>query len=787
MIRQLPPWLRALLTKALEIVRAPRSRWAIAGLVVVGLAVVAAIALTTHSALALRRFERAEARRATFVHAAGQLLAPGISVRAIDLGATLGRLRYVETRGAPGAPGQHRRTAAQWDIAPRGGGVDGATGRLRLDLRGDRITKVTLDNEPVSDVRLEGEVLTSAGDRVGEDYRPVQLGDVPPVAMRAILAAEDHRFFDHRGVDLVGLARAAWVNMRSGRVAQGGSTITQQLVKNRLLTPRRTVMRKLEEAWLATLIEWRYPKKRILEAYLNEIYLGQRGPLAIRGFGAAARSYFGKEIHQLDLGEAALLAGMARAPNTYSPAVNPERSRERRDVVLARMRELGWIDDDDLRVARAARVGVRGTPGGGQSAPYFTDHVRQEIEQLFDDDSLDRARGARIHTTLDLPLQRFAETALTRGLDRLETRHRALRRPAAGARLQGALIALDPATGRITALVGGRDYGTSQFNRATLARRQPGSAFKPFVYAAALAAPHGAPKLTAASIVEDTPVTLRVGDEDWSPRNYEDRYEGFVTVRRALEHSLNAATVRVGEAVGFKTVVDAARALGVHSRLSAVPAMVLGSFEVTPLELARAYVPFANGGVRPGGPTTLALVEDGDGSPVTIEEDARDRVLSVPEAYLMTSLLGGVVQSGTAAAARGLAAPGTLAGKTGTTNDGRDAWFIGYSPSLIAVVWVGFDDNEPHRLSGSDAALPIWIDFMRQALDAYPEKPFTPPPGIAFAEIDPTNGRVANRSCPLIVRETFLAGTEPPPCTEHGGVSEQFIDWWRRFRDWFKR
>jgi penicillin-binding protein 1B len=765
---------------------APRTRWGFALLVLLGLLALGTIALATHAGLALARFERVEARRATFVYAAGQTLLPGANIRALDVAATLGRLKYSEVRGAPGAPGQFRRTPTAWDIVLRSG--EGETPpRVRLELRGERIARVTLNGETVPFVTLEGEVLTSAGDRAGEDYRPVKLADVPPRVLTAVLAAEDHRFFDHHGVDLRGLLRAAWTNVRAGRVTQGGSTITQQLVKNRLLSPKRTMMRKLEEAWLATLIEWRYSKPRILEAYLNEIYLGQRGPLAVRGIGAAARTYFNKEIHQLTVGEAALLAGMARAPNTYSPAVNPGRARDRRDVVLVRMRELGWISPTDLDAARAETVGVRGAPGLGQPAPYFADYVRQEMEQLFGEEALERARGARIRTTLDLALQRFAETAVSRGLDRLETRHRKLARSEPGARIQAALIALDPETGHVKALVGGRDYGTSQFNRATHARRQPGSAFKPFVFAAALTGRTGPSPFTAASMLEDSPVTVTIGGEPWTPRNYEDRYEGVVTVRRALELSLNAATVRLADAVGLRTVVQTARTLGIESRLSAVPAMALGSFEVSPLELGRAYLPFANGGLKLGGPMTLARIEEVDGSPVAIDDVGRDRVLSVPEAFLMTSLLSGVIQSGTGGAARGLAPPLTLAGKTGTTNDGRDAWFVGYSPSLLTVVWVGFDNNEPHGLSGAEAALPLWIDFMRQAIDAYPTRPFTPPPGIAFADVDATNGRLANRFCPVQLRETFIAGTEPPPCSEHGGATDQFIDIWRRFREWWRR
>jgi membrane carboxypeptidase/penicillin-binding protein len=337
-------------------------------------------------------------------------------------------------------------------------------------------------------------------------------------------------------------------------------------------------------------------------------------------------------------------------------------------------------------------------------------------------------------------------------------------------------------------MVGGRDYVESQFNRATQARRQPGSAFKPFVYAAALAPRRGdVPALTAAAIVDDSPLTRTVKGEPWNPRNYQDHYEGRVTVRRALEASLNAATVHVGETAGLDTVVATARALGIDSRLDPVPAMVLGSFEVTPLELARAYAPFANGGTRPRGPATVRAVHAPDGE-VTGLEEAADRVLSPAEAYLVTSLLAGVVRSGTGAEARSLGANAPIAGKTGTTNEARDAWFVGYTPTLLAAVWIGFDSAEAHGLSGSDAALPIWIDFMRQALEAYPAPAFDVPAGIARVDVDATNGMRATRYCPVVAREIFLAGTEPPPCDEHaGGVGDQVRDWWLRFREWLRR
>jgi penicillin-binding protein 1B len=760
-----------------------RNRLRLAALVGVGILAVLLVTVAVYSSLALARFERVEERRATFIYAAAQPLVPGVHVRRVDLPGTLARLKYADSRNAAPAPGQFRRVGSAWEIHLRGTPGTAAQ-RVRIETRDERIVRVTRDGNDIGAAALEPEVLTSADDRPGEDHRPVRLAEVPLVLINAVLAAEDHRFFEHGGVDARGLLRAAWANLRAGRVMQGGSTITQQLVKNRLVGSRRTLLRKANEAWLATLVEWRYSKSQILEAYLNEVYLGQRNGRAVRGMGAAARAYFRKEIHQVTPAEAALLAGMIRGPNSYSPAVNPERARVRRDVVLARMRELGSLSPPDWQAARQEPVRVPPSSGTAQPAPYFTDYVRAELEQRFGE----RGEAASVYSTLDLVLQRFAEAAVVRGLDRLETRLPRLRRDDPGRRLQAALVALDPATGEIRALVGGRDYAQSQYDRAALARRQPGSAFKPFVYLAALRQHNGqAPALTAASLVDDVPVALTVGNETWTPRNYNDHYEGRVTVRRALEQSLNAATVRVAESVGLPAVIETARDLGLESDLAPVPAMTLGAFEATPLELARAYLPLANSGQRPPAVVAVHAVRDRDGD-VTPNDAAEPlSVITPAEAYLMTSLLDGVIQSGTAAAARGLAPSGTLSGKTGTTNDGRDAWFVGYTPRLLVAVWVGFDGGDTHGLSGAEAALPIWIDFMRETMATYPQPAFVVPSGINFAAIDLTNGLLANPACPLQARETFLAGTEPPPCQEHGGFGNQLYDWWRRFREWWRR
>jgi len=747
-----------------------------------GVLVLVAGGLAIYSARALSKFERVEARRSTVLYAAPPVLRPGVSVGALDLAGILGRLGYRETRSAAG-PGQFSRSDGAWDIAVGSG--NGGAGRVSLTVSGGRITRLRQNGADVQSVALPPELLASAGASMGENIRPVRLADVPPVLRTAVLAIEDERFYEHGGLDPRGVLRAVWANVRKGRVVEGGSTITQQLVKSRLLTPERTFSRKLNEAFLSTALEWRYSKDQILEAYLNEIYLGQAGGAAVRGVGAASRAYFGKEVHQLTLPEAALLAGMIRGPNSYSPNTNPDRARDRRDVVLTRLRDLGKISEADYRRARREPVKARTAPGSGLTAPYFLDYVRAELERSTEVDLADQ-HGVRVYTTLDPVLQKFAEAAVVKGIDRLETARPRLRRQNSEERLQAALIVLDPATGQVRAMVGGRDYRVSQFNRAVLARRQPGSAFKPFVFLAALTPREDGPRFTAASMIEDAPITVMVDGKPWSPKNYDDRYQGPVTVRRALEGSLNTATVRLAQAVGLGTVVQTARSLGVEGDLKPVPALALGVFETTPLDLARAYVPLANGGLAPSGGAVETVSDDGGRAIWSASRETRP-VIGAPEAFLMTSLLEGVVNSGTGASARALGVSGAVAGKTGTTNDGRDAWFVGYSSNVLALVWVGFDDGTPAGLSGAEGALPIWSEFMRQALDVYPASAFPEPPGITYVKIDATNGRKATAYCPVVVTEVFLNGTEPPPCEEHGGVSEQIGRWWDRVWDWFKK
>ena len=611
-----------------------------------------------------------------FIHSAGQALEPGVSVRAIDLASILARLGYTETKAAPSAPGQYRRAGGIWDIYLRE-----ESARIGLEVRGDRIARVTRDGKETQGAALEGEVLTGGADQPGEDYRPIKLAETSKVLIDAVIAIEDHRFFDHGALDLRSLARAVWVNARAGKVTEGGSTITQQLIKNRLLTPDRTMARKLREVWLATLVEWRYSKSQILEAYLNEIYLGQRGSLAIRGVGAASRAYFAKEAHQLTPGEAALLAGMVRAPNTYSPVLNPERARQRRDVVLGRMRELKTLDAAAYERARKEPVRALARPRPGQPAPYFTDHARQEVEERF-------GAGTRIVTTIDLTLQRFAENAVAGGLDQLESRYAKLRRSDPRDRLQAALIALDPATGEIRAYVGGRDYQASQFDRVTLARRQPGSAFKPFVYLAAIRPREGALPFTAATMVEDTPITVERERQAVEPaqlrrslRGTRERAPGARAVaerghrahrpgRRRTGHRGDRQGPRPLSEGGADPLARPRHARGDADR---------PRDSVCPVPVA-ACVRSRSAGAR-GLPAA-------NSSPLRMHDDAAPSPSSCPPAYPMTWLLQGVIRSNGSAARslrgwrRGLARGGTK--PIGSTTHRSSAT----SSRLVVTVWV---------------------------------------------------------------------------------------------------
>lgn len=583
----------------------------------------------------------------------------------------------------------------------------------------------------------------------------VPLAQIPRAVIDAVVVTEDRRFFLHRGIDPLAVLRATGADLWRRRIWQGGSTITQQLARTLFLNNNRTWGRKLQEAVIALALEFRYSKARILEAYLNTIYMGEDGGIALHGMGAAARHFLHKELTAVRLDEAALLAAAISAPNrTFSG--DSGRARLTRDSVLRAMREQGVISEVSARQAEA-HPPVWRIPGVNTRAPYFVDLAREEIARRV---NLSSSEDIRVVTTLDPVLQRAAEAAIKAGIERIEDRQPRLDR----GKLQAALVAIEPATGQIRALVGGRQYRGSSFNRATRAHRQPGSLFKPIVYLAAFEAERGGrlPGLTPASLIPDEPTTVQGEQEKWSPQNLDHQFHGSVTVRRALEESLNVPAVRVAQGVGLDRVVATAQALGIASHLIQVPSLALGTSEVTLLEITAAFGTLANQGIRVT-PTVLAPDQDQEVEQILTPLPPPAQAVSAESAFLVTHVLRGVMREGTGHASARWGLSDLTAGKSGTTDGLRDAWLVGYTPDLVVGVWVGMDDSTPVGLTGAQAALPIWAKVMQSAVRRTPPRLFTPPPGVVFASVSRDTGRPASLWCgegPAI-EEAFRAGTEP--------------------------
>jgi penicillin-binding protein 1B len=587
---------------------------------------------------------------------------------------------------------------------------------------------------------------------------PIRLNQVPKHLIQAVLAIEDQRFYQHHGLDIRRIGGALLANLKAGAITQGGSTLTQQLAKNLFLNANRTPLRKAREAALALVLERRYSKSAILEAYLNEIYLGQSGGRPIHGVGAAARVYFGKTADRLSLSESALLAGLIRAPNWYAPHRNPEIARRRRELVLQQMVQQKRITraaaDRAVRAQLPRRVAEAGLEGR-----WIRDYVIGSLPSGLP------SRGVAIYTTVDRRLQESAERSVRSGLIRL-------RLP----RAQAALVAIDPRTGDVLAMVGGRDYRTSQFNRAVDARRQPGSAFKPIVALTALAPNgQGAPAFTLASVVDDTPFSVSTERGPWEPANYDREFHGPVTLRQAMEQSLNVPFARIGMAVGPERIVETARRLGIASPLRAVPSLALGSSEVTLLELTRAYGVLAAAGQLASTRVVLGSARYDQPATQPVPE-APTRVADPAVSFLVTSALQGVVSRGTGAALNGSGRYPGLAGKTGTSSDWRDAWFVAFTPDLVVGVWVGFDDGTSLQMPGSSAALPIASQFLAAAASRASWEGFEVPDGITQGYV------VANAgwSWECGEREYFLSGTQP----DHGSC---FRWGWERPMDELRR
>lgn len=612
---------------------------------------------------------------------------------------------------------------------------------------------------------LEPEMLTAISNEKRQRQKLVSFKDLPKDYVNAVVAIEDRQFFEHSGINFRGIFRALWRDVGEGEIQQGGSSITQQLVKNFFLTPERTLKRKLQEMMIALVLETKLSKQEIFQLYVNEIYMGQSGSYSINGVGEAASVYFNKDVVNLTLTESAFLAGLIRGPSLYSPYRDIERARARRNQVIDSMAEAGFVTPLQAEQAKNTELKIQPRRSMFNSgAPYFVDYIQQQLATEFANRDLAR-QSYRVYTTVDVELQRAAEKAVNDTLNELDKIFaRRKRNPIPPGTLQAALVAMNAKTGEIVAMVGGRDYGQSQLNRAVEARRQPGSVFKPIVYAAALNSyfeDSTAEVITPASLFLDSPETFYYGaGQTYSPDNYGKTYSNHdVMLREGLVRSLNVVTVKVAEKVGYLRVARMAERLGLP-RPQPFPALALGTAEATPLEVAAAYTAFANGGslVEPRG---LTRMTNASGVVETEIRPTRRQALRPEISWLMTNMMQDVLDRGTAARARAMGLSATAAGKTGTS---RDGWFAGYTPNLVCAVWVGFDDNSELGLEGSKSALPIWTSFMKQAVALRPDlagDSFPRPDGIAEAEIDPTTGQLATEFCPVAKVEYFIEGTQP--------------------------
>lgn len=688
------------------------------------------------------------------------LLFPGMRINRSLLLEKLYRLDYRPVRHTPQTKGEMRAVGKTLELflhdLRRPGHTRPGFG-VRLTTDGPFIESLERlpPGPPLAIVTLEPEKLGFFFGPERERRELIAIDQVPKHLADAVRAAEDSRFYDHIGLDWRGIGRALLANLRSGSIRQGGSTITQQLAKNYFLTPERTIGRKVKEMVLALVIEWRYDKPTILEMYLNEIYLGQNQSVSINGIGEASRFYFGKPARDLTVAEAATLAGLIKSPNTYSPYADPERCRQRRDAVLRAMQDHGWITPEAYTEALQTAVQPVGIRPHQRAAAYFVDYLGRQLSELYAPEDL-ASLGLAIYTTLDTQVQAAAEAALANGLARIEATMTGGGGNAAVAEpLQGAIVVMKPQTGAVLAMVGGRDYHLSQFNRITQARRQAGSTFKVFTYLAAL------DTHTPVSVLSNQERTYEVDGKPWQPRNAGNFDRPVISLREALARSVNRATVDLAMKVGLERVVRTAARFDFSNPLKPYPSLALGAVDVVPMELARAYCVFSAAGLLPN-PIGLRDVYNDVGQPLERRHMRARRVIEPERAFLMTTLLRSAVREGTA---RGLAGHGIhfpVAGKTGTTNNSRDAWFVGYTPDILILVWVGYDSGASIHASGATAALPIWADLARAIPHQITGGDFAVPPGVAQRVICSRDGFPSyGEDCGETVTEWFLAGNVP--------------------------
>jgi penicillin-binding protein 1B len=733
-----------------------------------------------------QRFRGPVFASAAEIFAAPQLVRVGLKMTVPEIAAQLRHAGYAEKEGesplgsyrvrgstievSPGPESYHSPEPATITVA------DGTVSAINSRSAGE-----------LEAYELEPQMLTALFDAEQRSKRQlVKYDDIPKIMVEAVTSIEDRRFFQHNGVNFPRLAEAAWIDFTHQRHQQGGSTITMQLSRAFFLSPEKTFKRKLIEMLIAVELEQKFSKQQIFEFYANRVDLGQRGSFTISGLAEGSRSYFNKDLKDITLPEAALLAGLIQAPSYLSPYRHPERALDRRNTVIEAMVETHDITREQADKAKSAPLKLAPPNVEASDAPYFVDMVRDTIVGKLNEREVNEQQY-RIYTTLDPNLQKAAAQAVEAGMklvDEQVTKMRTHRvkvgkkkyetKVTPGPQAQVALVAMDPHTGEIKALVGGRNYGTSQLNHA-LAKRPTGSIFKPFVYAAAMntAIDGSTAVITPASTVTDQPSTFSYGDQIYEPRNYKEEYHGDVTLRYALALSLNNATVKLAEEVGYDKVADLAKAAGITS-VKATPAMALGAYDATPVDMTAAYTSFANSGERLS-PVFVSSVRNAKGDVIMNFGTEKKQVLDPRIAFVMTNMLEGVMNFGTAYGVRTMGFTAPAAGKTGSSHDG---WFAGYTSNLLCIVWVGYDDYSDLRLSGAQTAAPIWAEFMKKAV-ALPEysdvKPFTQPEGVVDVQLDKITNRLATPACPDDYTIAFVAGTEPhDTCDQTGGVQGFF-------------
>jgi penicillin-binding protein 1B len=752
----------------------------------VAFAVVFSYYYVKYERIIAQRFSGPVFANAAKIYARPVSLAVGEQVDLKEIGADLRHAGYSEKVGQS-SMGTYRLTASSIQIQPGPGSYHSPEPAF-IRVSDGQVQSITGNSgNQLEAYELEPEMITSLFEGDQRSKREVvHYNEMPKVLVDAVLAIEDRRFFEHNGINFLRIFGAITgdvsrqLGLNHQRYAEGGSTITMQLSRGFFLTPQKRIKRKLIEMLIAVELEQKFSKQQIFEFYANWVPLGQRGSFAISGFAEASRAYFNKDIKDITLPEAALLAGIIQGPSYLSPYRHPERAQERRNLVLDSMVETHAISREQADKAKATPLKLAPPNVEASDAPYFVDLVRETLIGKIPEREMNE-QAYRIYTTLDPDLQRAAAQAVENGIklvDEQLLKRRTKRvkigkgkyetQVEPGPQAQVALVAMDPHTGEVLALTGGRNYGFSQLDHA-VAKRPTGSIFKPFVYAAAVntALDGSNPVYTPASILQDAPSTFAYGDQIYEPRNFKEEYHGDVTARYALAMSLNNATVKMAEEVGYDKVADLAKAAGITS-VKPTPAMALGAYDATPLEMAAAYTVFANNGVRLS-PVMVKSVRNAEGDPVmNFNADSR-QVLDPRVSYVMTDMMEGVINNGLAfSAVRGHGFQQPAAGKTGTSHDG---WFAGYTSNLLCIVWIGFDDYSEIHLTGGQTAAPIWTDFMKKAAEIprYSDmKPFSQPSGVVDVQLDKITNLLATPSCPQTYSSAFIVGTEPTSTCDQG-------------------